>query len=132
MIVDELDRIPEKPISDSGLTNHVSLFLDYAETLNALDCNVLYTIPIELAYSQRRPRLQAVYGEEILSLPVLPIRRRDGSDFDPGLAALCRIVRARAEQADVEEVCAEPHLDAPVPPLGRPRTKSVDVVTVRD
>ena len=107
VIVDELDRIPQKVINKQGLTNHLNIFLDHAATLRSLSCNVLYTIPIELAYSQRRERLKSAYSTEILSLPVIPVKQRDGSDFQPGLQALCEIVRTRARQAEAEDFCGQ-------------------------
>jgi hypothetical protein len=51
IIVDQLDRVPQK-VLNQDLTNHESLFLDQAGILRALNCGVLYTIPIELAYSR--------------------------------------------------------------------------------
>jgi hypothetical protein len=102
VIVDELDRIPQKILNDQGLTNHENIFLDHAGVLRFLDCNVLYTVPIELAYSLRREALKQAYSSEILTLPVLPVVRRDGQDSGAGLKALCHIVERRAQQAGVE------------------------------
>src|SRR5262249_51255401 len=48
IIVDELDRIPQRQLNDHGITNHEQLFLNSADVLRALQCDVLYTIPIEL------------------------------------------------------------------------------------
>ncbi len=89
-------------LNDRGLTNHENIFLDHAGVLRFLDCNVLYTVPIELAYSQRREALRQAYSSEILTLPVLPVTQRDGADSGMGLTALCEIVERRAGQADVK------------------------------
>lgn len=102
LIVDQLDRIPQKIINDRGLTNHENLFLDSAASLRALACDVLYTVPIELAYSLRRVNLQTTYGTEILALPVIPVTTRDGQPFAPGLQALRLIVEARAAKAGLK------------------------------
>ena len=51
ILVDQLDRIPQKVINDRGLTNHENIFLDNSAILRALTCDVMYTIPIELADS---------------------------------------------------------------------------------
>ena len=102
LIVDQLDRIPQKVINDLGLTNHENLFLDHAGTLRALACDVILTLPIELAYSLRRVNLQTAYGAEILALPVIPVHGRDGAPFDPGMEALRRIVERRAKKAGLE------------------------------
>lgn len=100
IVVDQLDRIPQKALTDR-LTNHENTFLDHAGTLRALSCDVLYTIPIELAYSRCRARLEDVYGTRILTLPVIPVSERGRRDFAPGLRALCEIVRRRADKAGV-------------------------------
>ena len=99
VIVDELDRIPQKVITEQGLTNHVNIFLDGAGTLRSLNCNVLYTVPIELAYSSSRERLKAAYATETLALPVIPVNRRDGSAFEDGLQTMVRIVEGRTAEA---------------------------------
>lgn len=110
IIVDQLDRIPRKQLD--GYTNHENLFLDHVGALRALNCDVLYTIPIELAYSRAHARLQDAYGSEILALPAVPVRTRDGAGFPEGVAVLREIVRRRASKAGVgvDEVFAEPAL----------------------
>jgi hypothetical protein len=99
VMVDELDRIPQKVLNEQGLTNHENLFLDHAAVLRFLSCDVLYTIPIELAYSTCRARLTMTYSSEILTLPVIPVSRRDGKDRDEAMSALRRVVEARVEKA---------------------------------
>lgn len=99
VIVDELDRIPQKVIKEPDLTNQENIFLDNAQVLKFLQCDVLYTIPIQLAYSRCRELLKNVYSSEILTLPLIPVGRRDRRVFKPGLGALRRIVELRAEKA---------------------------------
>ena len=41
LVVDDLDKIPQKVLTDSGLTNHESLFLDNAGTLRAISDQAL-------------------------------------------------------------------------------------------
>ena len=110
IIVDQLDRIPRKPLN--GYTNHENLFLDHAGPLRAMNCDVLYTIPIELAYSRAHARLQDEYGSAILALPAVPVSTRGGEEFSPGVEVLHEIVRRRADKAGVglEEVFVEPDL----------------------
>ncbi|MGI9001532.1 MAG: hypothetical protein ACR2GH_07675 [Pseudonocardia sp.] len=111
IIVDQLDRIPRKQIN--GYTNHENLFLDHNGPLRALNCDVLYTIPIELAYSRAHARLQDAYGSTILTLPAVPVTTRHGdAEFAPGLEMLREIVRRRADKAGVPlgEIFAEDDL----------------------
>jgi hypothetical protein len=99
IIVDQLDRIPRKPFN--GYTNQENLFLDHVGALRALNCDVLYTIPIELAYSRAHARLQDAYGSAILGLPAVPVSTRDGGRSPAGEAVLREIVRRRADKAGV-------------------------------
>jgi hypothetical protein len=109
LIVDQLDRIPRKLINGRGLTNHESLYLDSSGILRALDCHVIYTVPVELVHSHVRPRLQNLYGQA-LSLPAIPVIDRNGRENEPGCETLRQIVLNRAEKAgmSVEEVFVDP------------------------
>jgi hypothetical protein len=66
VIVDQLDRIP--PDGD----RHRAVFWEGRGKLKALDCHVVYTTPIEYAYSRALPTLENEYGE-LLGLPLLPV-----------------------------------------------------------
>jgi hypothetical protein len=103
IIVDQLDRIPQKRLgnsgpSEGGLTNHEQLFLNSADVLRALQSDVLYTIPIELAYSHCHGRLADIYGGSILTLPMITV---SGAAGRPGIEHLIEIVSRRAEAAGV-------------------------------
>ena len=95
VIVDELDRIPQKVIDPKGLTNQRNIYLDHAAILRSLGCHVLYTVPIELAFSDAHLLLKAAYGCETLLLPLIPVSQRNNEDCLDGIHALCRIVRER-------------------------------------
>lgn len=73
---------------------------------------MLYTIPIELAYSRAYSRLQDVYGSTILMLPAVPVATRTGEAFEQGTQVLREIIRRRTTKAGVriEDVFAEPDL----------------------
>lgn len=106
IIVDEIDRIPLTFLNDAGLTNHDNLFIGNAGTLRALDCDVLYTIHMELAYGHHQAALLDMYGVQLLALPVVPVVQRDGNMNIRGHEALGEIVRRRVSEAGltVEEV----------------------------
>jgi len=106
IIVDELDRIPQKHLNDRGITNHEQLFLNSAGELCALGCDVLYVIPIELVYSNCHRQLADIYGGTILSLPMITV---SGAAGQRGIQRLIEIVRRRAEAAGmrtIENLCA--------------------------
>jgi hypothetical protein len=102
IIVDELDRIPQRVLNDQGLTNHENIFLDSAGILRSLQCDILYTIPIELAYSTSRQRLRGIYGSDILTLPVIPVMNRKGDIDKRGVDALRSIIARRTARADLK------------------------------
>ena len=110
IIVDEIDRIPLKLIGEMG-SNHENLFIGSAGTLRALDCGVLYTVPIELAYSRRQVSLRDIYGTEIRTLPVMPVVDSSGRTH-AGHQVLRRIVERRTAAAglDLAELCDPPEL----------------------
>lgn len=95
MIVDNLDRIVpvEQP---NGQTNHDDIFLNRCEQLKALDCHVIYTIPISMLYSQRATELRSNYGEsQILSM--IMVRDREGKLYEPGFDKVKEIISKRIQ-----------------------------------
>lgn len=50
VIVDNLDRLVLKDL-DGGRTSHEALFIEHGEQLRALDCHIIYTVPISMIYS---------------------------------------------------------------------------------
>jgi hypothetical protein len=99
LIVDDLDKIPRKPLGDHPVTNQENLFLDNAGMLRAVHCSVLMTIPIDLAYSPAQGRLRNDYGSSISTVPLISVMRRDGSPDPAGEAALVEILGRRARVA---------------------------------
>jgi hypothetical protein len=110
VIVDELDRIPQRVINDQGLTNQRNIYLDHAAILRSLGCHVLYTVPIELAFSDAHLLLKAAYGCETLLLPLIPVSRRNDRDCPDGIRALCRIVRERIARTGATQQVFEDHV----------------------
>ncbi|MBH8575590.1 ATP-binding protein [Nostocaceae cyanobacterium CENA369] len=66
VIVDNLDRMVL--VKDGDRTNYEEVFLDRSEQLQALDCHLIYTLPISMLYSTRATDLRDIYGE-CLTLP---------------------------------------------------------------
>jgi hypothetical protein len=107
LIVDDLDKIPQKVLTEQGLTNHVNLFLDNAATLRAIECSLLMTVPIELAYSPSQGRLRDEYGGAIVTIPLITVQDRNRSPIPAGERVLTEVVGRRARVA-----LAEPAMDA--------------------
>ena len=83
VIVDNLDRIVPVP-QPSGQTNHEEIFVDRSAQLQALNCHLVYTIPISLAYSRRAADLRDIYGD-LQVLPMIMVQTRDGNAYEPGI-----------------------------------------------
>jgi len=99
-----LDRIVpviSGPESDEK-SNHDRIFIDRSEQLKGLNCHVVYTVPISMVYSGRATDLRDNYGADPQALPMVMVRKPDGTVYEPGLAAMKDVIRARFfETADV-------------------------------
>jgi hypothetical protein len=93
VIADNLDRIV--PIfRDNGRSNHEEIFLDRHEQLKALNCHIIYTVPISLIYSRWATELKDNYGIPQV-LPSIMVRQIDGDLCKAGLDILKTIIRLR-------------------------------------
>jgi hypothetical protein len=102
LIVDDLDKIPQKVLTEQGLTNHENLFLDNAATLRAIECSRLMTVPIELAYSHAQGRLRDDYGGAIVTIPLVTVHDRNRAPITAGERALTEVIGRRARVAFAE------------------------------
>ncbi len=96
VIVDNLDRIV--PVNrGENRTNHDEIFLDRANQLKSLNCHVIYTIPISMAYSCRANDLRDIYDNDPMVLPMIMIRNRDRTINPDGMESIKTIIRKRIE-----------------------------------
>ncbi len=95
VIVDNLDRIDNKQ-KPGGQLQPEYLFVDRGEQLNQLNCHVVYTIPLVLAFSNALGRLTNRFGVEPKILPMVRVKQRDGTICQDGMALLRQMVLARA------------------------------------
>jgi hypothetical protein len=93
VIVDELDRIP---LLGSNLEN---LFIYEAGTLRALDCNLVYTIPLELIFSPNRRALREIYLDEAVALSAIPVLDPAGGTDPFGQRTLREVLGRRLHAA---------------------------------
>ena len=96
VIVDNLDRIAPI-ITDSGKINHEEIFLDRSEQLKALDCHLIYTVPISLVYSKRSTDVRENYSDTEV-LPMIMVRTPNGEIYEPGLNKIKEIISKRISQ----------------------------------
>jgi hypothetical protein len=104
VIADNIDRIVPIP-QQNGRTNLDEIFLDGAQQLQSLNCHVIYTIPISMAYSSRAVDLRDIYGDPQV-LPMIMVQTPDGKTNEAGLAKIMEIIKKRVEpfapNADLE------------------------------
>jgi hypothetical protein len=97
VIVDNLDRVDNRPVVGDR-TQPEYLFVDRGEQLRQLNCHVVYTIPLVLIFSNEYQALTNRFGGGVSpkTLPMVPVQRRDGSEYLEGLELLRQMVLVRA------------------------------------
>lgn len=95
VIVDNLDRMDTiQKVGDRLQSEY--LFVGRGEQLKGLACHVVYTIPLELVFSDELPRLINRFGDRPKVLPMVPVQTRSGESYEPGMILLRQMVLARA------------------------------------
>ncbi|MDB9494991.1 ATP-binding protein [Spirulina major CS-329] len=97
VIVDNLDRIsPSQLTPTRSLPEH--LFIDRGSQLRRLQCHMVYTIPLDLIFSNDYQTLKNRLGGGVAPtiLPMIPIQHRDGREHQQGMDLLKQMILARA------------------------------------
>jgi len=97
IMVDDLDKMITRPHDDAGCTTTEYLFIHRSAQLRSFKCHLIYTLPIDLAYSHHEANIKMLYGGQ---LPVLPMTKimtpPPGSEiYEPGMEKFREIIRAR-------------------------------------
>ncbi|QLE52346.1 ATP-binding protein [Nostoc sp. C057] len=95
VIVDNLDRMVL--VKDGERTNYEEVFLDRSEQLQALDCHLIYTVPISMVYSTRATDLRDIYGDPQI-LPMIMVNTLKGEVYQPGLKKVKEVINKRVRQ----------------------------------
>ncbi|MBW4574491.1 MAG: ATP-binding protein [Aphanothece sp. CMT-3BRIN-NPC111] len=95
VIADNLDRIVPV-IKEDGRSNHDEIFLDRSEQLQALDCHVIYTVPISMVYSNRAVDLKDTYSDPEI-LPMIMIKTPDGNIYESGFIKIQEVIGKRVK-----------------------------------
>lgn len=98
LIADNLDRIVPIPQED-GRSNHEQIFLDRSEQLQALDCHLIYTVPISLLYSNRAADLTNIYGNTQV-LPMIMMQTPENQKYERGLNKVTELLQKRLSLID--------------------------------
>lgn len=97
LIVDNLDRIP--CIEDGEKKNCRDIFINRSQVMRGLNCHVIYTFPIAMAYSAVVGELREIYDSPIM-LPIVMVRNPDGQVNLEGLNKLRSMVCQRLKSID--------------------------------
>ena len=97
VIIDNLDRVDNRPMP-SGRSQPEYLFIDRGSQLRRLNCHVVYTLPLDLMFSNEYETLKNRLGGGVAPkvLPMVLIQLRDGRDSPKGITLLQQLVLARA------------------------------------
>ena len=98
VIADNLDRIVPTPL-EGGRNSHDEIFLDRSEQLKALDCHVIYTLPISMVYSQRAADLRDIYSDsDPQVLPMIMVQMPAGDIYELGFNTIKEVIAKRVNQ----------------------------------
>ena len=88
------------PFSKDGgqRSNLDEIFLDRSEQLKALDCHVVYTVPISMVHSNRAADLSNNYNNAPQVLPMIMLRNPSGEVNQAGLAKMKEVIEKRVKQ----------------------------------
>jgi hypothetical protein len=105
VMVDDLDKMITRPHESAGCNTTEYLFVHRSAQLAAFHCHLIYTLPIELAYSHHEPTIRRLYGGH---LPVVPMTKLSTPPprprpYRPGIEKFRGLIRARLAHAGVAE-----------------------------
>ncbi|MGB5592719.1 MAG: ATP-binding protein [Crocosphaera sp.] len=95
VIIDNLDRVINIK-KDSGTLQSNYIFAQRGSSLSRLSCHLVYTMPLDLRYSDDYPIVVQKFKSNPIVLPMVPPKVRDGKDNDLGMKLLKKMVLVRA------------------------------------
>ena len=97
VIVDNLDRVDPRTMS-MGIPQTEYLFINRGTQLRGLECHVVYTIPLELTFSDKIATLVNHTGGGVSSeiLPMVSVKLPNNNLYDKGISKLKEMILARA------------------------------------
>lgn len=85
IIADDLDKMDSYPVNDGGLLTTERLFINRARELTSFDCHVIYTLPIELAYSHHGSTIRRTFGGHLPVVPMIKLRTAPPNEAEHAL-----------------------------------------------
>jgi len=105
IIVDDLDKMITRPHEAAGCSTTEYLFVHRSAQLTAFQCHLVYTVPIELAYSHHESTIKRLYGGDF---PVVPMTKIEtppphGKAYAKGIAKFREMIDARLNSVGATE-----------------------------
>lgn len=95
VIVDNLDRVINiKKTSENLQSNYI--FAQRGSSLSRLSCHLVYTMPLDLRYSDDYPIVVQKFKSNPIVLPMVPPKLRNGKDNKIGMKLLKKMILVRA------------------------------------
>lgn len=101
IIVDDLDKIITRPHPGSGGSTSEYLFVNRSAQLTDLQCHVIYTMPLELAYSHHEQTIKRLYGGHVPVIPMTKIATPPPKErtYPEGMKRFRQVIDKRLESA---------------------------------
>jgi len=105
VIMDDLDKMVLREYPAAGCSTQEYLFVHRGKQLRGFNCHVIYTMPIELAYSHQEQEIANLYGGRMPVIPMTRIATRPPRPraHAPGMELFREIIRRRLASAGAKE-----------------------------
>jgi hypothetical protein len=100
VILDNLDRNIVLP-TPGNLAPDEDLFIKQSAQVSKVSCHVIYTARLWLI-DEHSILLEELYGEAPVVVPMIAVRRPDGTDHEIGLAKLHEVIERRLRAIDLQ------------------------------
>jgi hypothetical protein len=101
ILIDDLDKMTVRS-HETGCPTDEYLFVNRAAQLTAFQCNVIYTIPLSLAYSHLEPVIKSRYSGHVPVVPMTKIANRPPKTgaYSSGVDKFKQIISRRLKAAE--------------------------------
>jgi len=103
ILVDDLDKMIMRQHDSGACSTQEYLFVHRSSQLTAFNCHVVYTMPLELAYSNLCAVIEKIYGKT----PVIPMvkittRPPENKPYPHGIELFEKVIDSRLHEAGAE------------------------------
>lgn len=105
IIVDDLDKMTTRELPSAGCLTTENLFIRRASQMSGLGCHVIYTLPIDLAYSHHSPTLKRLYSGHLPVVPMIKLRTPPPKrkTHPEGMASFRKVIAKRLQSVGATE-----------------------------